>query len=312
MEYRDYYKILGVDRKATQDEIKSAYRKLAMKYHPDRNRGDSTAEDKFKDINEAYQVLSNEENRQKYDQLGSSYKDWKQRGGQGDFNWGDWMRQNQGAGGGRPQYTYQTNVGDMGSFSDFFSRIFGAGFSGGSDPLADLFMQGNPQQAQYAMPPIDQPIEISLAEAYYGTERAFMVGNRRITVKIPRGAKTGTKVRVAGAGPDGRDIYLLVTVADDPVFERDGNDLIRDIEVDLYTALLGGSATVKTMDGTVELKIPAGTQPGRKIRLQGKGMPKLKNKDQFGDLYARVQVTLPKQLTAHQKKLFEELRNGSA
>ena len=307
MEYRDYYKTLGVNKSSSQDEIKSAYRKLAMKYHPDRNQGDASAEDKFKDINEAYQVLSDPDARAKYDQLGSSYQTWKQHGGQGDFNWNDWTRQQQSAGGGT-RYTYQGNAADMGAFSDFFTRIFGAGFGAGNDPFADMFTTSGAQQQ---MPRMDQPVEISLQEAFIGTERSFMVGNRRLTVKIPAGAHTGTKVRVKGGGPNNRDLYLVITVAEDAVFERDGDDLTREVKVDLFTAVLGGTVKVKTMDSTVELKIPAGTQPGSKIRLKGKGMPRLKAKGQFGDLYVRVQITLPKRLNARQKKLFEELKEVS-
>lgn len=305
MEYRDYYKTLGVNKSASQDEIKSAYRKLAMQYHPDRNQGDGGAEEKFKDINEAYQVLSDPDARAKYDQLGSSYQNWKQRGGQGDFNWNQWAQQQPGGGGTR--YTYQGSAADMGAFSDFFTRIFGAGFGGGSDPFADMFTASGQQQ----MPSLDQPVEITLQEAYTGTQRSFMIGNRHLTVKIPPGARTGTKVRVKGGGPNNRDLYLVITVTEDRVFERDGDDLTRDIKIDLFTAVLGGSAKVKTMSNTVDLKIPAGTQPGSKIRLKGKGMPRLKAKGKYGDLFVRVQVSLPKRLNARQKKLFEELQELS-
>lgn len=303
MEYRDYYKTLGVSKSANQDEIKSAYRKLAMQHHPDRNQGDAAAEDKFKDINEAYQVLSDPDARAKYDQLGSSYQDWKQHGGQGDFNWNNWAQQPNGG----TRYTYQGNAADMGAFSDFFTRIFGAGFGGGNDPFADLFTGGGQQQ----MPSLDQPVEITLQEAYTGTQRSFMIGNRHLTVKIPPGARTGTKVRVKGGGPNNRDLYLVITVAEDKNFEREDDDLIRDIKIDLFTAVLGGSAKVKTMSNSVDLKIPAGTQPGSKIRLKGKGMPRLKTKGQFGDLFVRVQVSLPKHLSGQQKKLFEELRESA-
>lgn len=298
MEYRDYYKTLGVNKSANQDEIKSAYRKLAMQFHPDRNQGDASAEDKFKDINEAYQVLSDADARAKYDQLGSSYKDWKKHGGQGDFDWNNWARQ----GGGSTQYSSANNE----AFSDFFSRIFGAGFGSGQDPFADLFSNGGAQQRQ--MPQLDQPVEITLHEAYTGTQRSFMIGNRHLTVKIPPGARTGTKVRVKGGGPNNRDLYLVITVTNDKAFEREEDDLTRSVDVDLFTAVLGGSVKVKTMASAVELKIPAGTQPGSKIRLKGKGMPRLKAKGQFGDLFVVVQVNLPKHLNGKQKELFEELK----
>jgi len=304
MEYRDYYKILGVERSATQDEIKSAYRKLAMKYHPDRNPGNKEAEEKFKDINEANQVLSDEESRKKYDQLGSSYQTWQQRGGSSnDFNWQDWFSQNAGRPGGNARYTY-SNTEDLGDFSDFFSRIFGGGFGVNSDMFGGA--RQTPRAQRY-----EQPVEITLQEAYNGAARAFQVDQRRITVKIPAGARTGSKVRVAGAAPGGGDLYLKIIVADDADFKREGDDLYRDISVDLYTAILGGSVNVSTLNGTVQLTIPAGTQNGASIRLKGKGMPHLKSPEQFGDLYVRVNIVLPRKLNARQKKLFEELRDIS-
>ncbi|MCD4752522.1 MAG: DnaJ domain-containing protein [Anaerolineaceae bacterium] len=306
MEYRDYYKVLGVNRKDSQDEIKSAYRKLAMKYHPDHNPDSKQAEEKFKDINEAYQVLGTEENRKKYDRLGNSYQDWQQTGGRSDFNWQDWVNQRQGAD--RQNYTqYQSDGAEFGQFSDFFTRIFGAGFgmpNTGSDPFGRSMRQTINQR-------YEEPAEISFYEAYHGAKRTYVSGNRHITVKIPAGTKTGTKVRVAGAAPGGGDLYLVIKVADDPGFERDGNDLFKDITVDLYTAVLGGKMKVITMDGAVNLTIPAGTQGGHKIRLKGKGMPKLKDPKKFGDLYARVRVKLPERLSGKQKKLFEELHDSS-
>ena len=313
MEYKDYYKVLGVDRKANSDDIKKAYRKLAMKYHPDHNPDNKKSEDKFKDINEAYQVLGDEENRKKYDQLGSSYQQWQQQGGgrsggQGDFNWGDWFSQRQG--GGSQQYTqYQGDAGDLGDFSDFFTRIFGMGFGGTSAGANNPFGQTTSRQPLRQR--YEQPVEISLYEAYHGAKRAFSVDNRTITVKIPAGAKTGSKVRVAGAAPGGGDLYLLIEVADDPNFKRDGDDLYKDIEVDLYTAVLGGKLQVTTMDGAVNLTIPAGTQGGHKIRMKGKGMPLLKDPKKFGDLYGLVKITTPRHLSGKQKKLFEELRDLS-
>ncbi|MCD6476529.1 MAG: DnaJ domain-containing protein [Anaerolineaceae bacterium] len=306
MEYHDYYKVLGVNRKDSQDKIKSAYRKLAMKYHPDHNPDNKQAEEKFKDINEAYQVLGDEENRKKYDQLGSSYQNWQQAGGKSDFNWQEWANQRQGASGQR--YTqYQGDSADFGEFSDFFTRIFGAGFgmpNSSSNPFGRSMRQTVKQRHE-------EPVEISFYEAYHGAQRTFVIGNRHITVRIPPGAKTGTKVRVAGAAPSGGDLYLVIKVAENPNFERDGDDLYKDITVDLYTAVLGGKMKVKTMAGTVNLTIPAGTQGGHKIRLKGKGMPKLKDPKKFGDLYVRVRVKLPKHLSGKQKKLFEELRSSS-
>lgn len=302
MEYKDYYKVLGVDRKATQDEIKKTYRKLAMKYHPDQNRGNKQAEEKFKDINEAYEVLGDANKREKYDQLGSSYSQWQQTGGNpGNFNWNDWVsRQPQSQG-------RQVNMGDFsdafGGFSDFFSAIFG-GMGGGM----------NTATRQKARPQvIEQGVQITLEEAYRGTQRIFQIGDRRIEVKIPAGAITGTKVRMSGAVPTstgGRgDLHLVVEVLPNDQFSIEGSNLTTEVKVDLYTAVLGGTANVRTMSGDVVLTIPAGTQPGQKIRLSGRGMPKLKEPNTHGDLFAVIRVDIPRKLNEKQRKLFTELRN---
>ncbi len=302
MDYKDYYKVLGVDRKATQDEIKKTYRKLAMKYHPDQNRGNKQAEEKFKDINEAYEVLGDANKREKYDQLGSSYSQWQQTGGSpGNFNWNDWVnRQPQSQG-------RQVNMGDFGDafggFSDFFSAIFG-GMGGGMNTATR--QKARPQA-------IEQGVQITLEEAYRGTQRIFQIGDRRIEVKIPAGAITGTKVRMSGAVPTstgGRgDLHLVVEVLPNDQFSIEGSNLTTEVKVDLYTAVLGGTANVRTMSGDVVLTIPAGTQPGQKIRLSGRGMPKLKEPNTHGDLFAVIRVDIPRKLNEKQRKLFTELRN---
>lgn len=300
MDYKDYYKILGVDRKATQDEIKKTYRKLAMKYHPDQNRGNKQAEEKFKEINEAYEVLGDAKKREKYDQLGSSYSQWQQAGGNpGNFNWNEWVSQ-------QPQGGRQVDMGDFGDvfggFSDFFSAIFGG--MGGMNTA--VRQQARPQA-------IEQGVQITLDEAYRGTQRIFQIGDRRIEVKIPAGAMTGTKVRMSGAVPTstgGRgDLHLVVEVLPDSRFTVEGANLTTEVTVDLYTAVLGGSATVHTLSGDVVLTIPAGTQPGQKIRLAGRGMPKLKEPGKFGDLFAVIKVNIPRKLTDKQRRLFTDLRN---
>jgi curved DNA-binding protein len=311
MDYKDYYKILGVDRKASGQEIKKSYRKLAMKYHPDRNPGNKQAEETFKDINEAYQVLSDSDKRARYDQLGESYATWQRSGGAGSgFNWQDWVAQPQGAQGTRVNVeNFQDVFGasGFGGFSDFFNSIFGGavGQPGGG-------MRGG---RRAAAPSYTQPVSISFMEAYQGTERALQAGDRRFEVKIPAGARTGTKVRVPGAGPaDGRgqhgDIYLEIEVAEDSRFERQGDDLSTDVTLDLLTAVLGGQANVQTPAGNVLLTIPPGTQPGQTFRLAGRGMPHLKNAREFGDLYARIKVQIPRELTAKQRALFEQLKNS--
>ena len=298
MEYKDYYKILGVERNATPEDIKKAFRKLALKYHPDRNKGNKEAEEKFKDINEANEVLSDPQKRARYDQLGASYSDWQARGGnQGNFNWNDWASAGRGT---------QVDMGDLeslfgGGFSDFFSTIFGGMPATGRRQTTRTSPRQNYQQ----------PVQITLDEAYHGTTRLFQIEDRRIEVKIPAGATNGTKVRVAGGGPGkGSDLYLIVEVLPDSRFSRDGHDLTTEIKIDLFTAVLGGAVKVSTLSGDVTLTIPAGTQPGQMIRLAGKGLPALRQPNSFGNLYVRIKVELPKNLTAGQRELFEKLKNS--
>jgi len=313
MEYKDYYKILGVDRTATTDEIKKAYRKLALKYHPDRNPNDSSAEEKFKEINEAYQVLSDEEKRRHYDQLGASYERYRQRGGSpGGFDWNEWFTHASASG--QQGGGVRVEVGNMedifgGGFSDFFTQIFGGM---GSVRASTAGGRRTGTTRRRAAP--QYQTEISLWEAYHGTTRRIEVDGRRLDVKIPPGAKTGTKVRVPGAikgGPEGGegDLYLVIKVVEDPRFERKGNDLYTTADVDLYTAVLGGEINVDTISGSVVLTIPPGTQPGQVFRLKGRGMPHLKNPNKFGDLYVKVNVKIPRNLTEKEKELFQKLAN---
>jgi len=308
MDYKDYYKILGVNKTATADEIKKSYRKLAKKYHPDLNPNNKGAEDKFKEINEAQEVLTDPEKRARYDQLGDSYFQWQNAGGPGNFNWDQWAAAQQ-AGQRRSRANaggYQ-NVEDMfgGGFSDFFTQIFGN--MGG---MGDRTATGTRRRTAVRSEPqtYEQPVTISLMEAFQGSERTVQIGERRLTVKIPVGAAKGTRVRMAGVGPGNSDIYLVVDVAPDPKYERKGDDLYTEVTVDLYTALLGGQTRVPTPVGDVVLTIPEGTQPGQTMRLSGRGMPILRDPQKHGDLYAKMKVTLPRQLTSEQKKLFEQLR----
>jgi curved DNA-binding protein len=294
MDYKDYYKILGVNRNAKAEEIRKAYRKLAMQYHPDRNPGDKKAEESFKDCNEAYQVLSDDQKRARYDQLGSSYSDWQQRGAPGNFNWGDWSSQ-----GGQVNQVNLDELFGNGTFSDFFRSIFGG--AGAGMPRSQARMAAEYQQT----------VEISLKEAYTGTTRQLQVGKQVKEVKLPAGARSGTKVRVTGAGPadrEGRpaDILLLVEVLDDPAFERKGNDLYTQTKIDIFTALLGGETRVDTLSGKVVLTIPPSTQPEQVFRLAGRGMPLIKNPQNRGDLFVLIKVQIPRQLSAKQKKLLEE------
>lgn len=301
MEYKDYYKILGVERKADAEDIKRAYRKLAVKYHPDKNPGDKQAEDRFKEINEAYEVLSDSEKRARYDQLGVSYRAWQRSGGRpGSYDWSQWMA---GAPGG-----VRVEVGDLGDlgelfgggFSDFFNAIFGG-----------MPRQGYTSRRASRGRDIEHAVTITLSEAYAGTTRTLQIDGRRLEVKIPPGAQTGTKVRLpekgeSGAGKAG-DLYLVVEVKPDPRFEREGDDLHVEVEADLYTAVLGGEVRVPTPAGTVLLTIPAGSQPGQTFRLSGRGMPRLRDASRHGDLFAHLKVNLPRKLTDRERDLFQEL-----
>ena len=232
----------------------------------------------------------------------NSYNQWQQRGGNAnDFNWDDWASRSSGG--------VRVDVGDMsdmfGGFSDFFSTIFGGSPVGyGAQGYGRRTSQVRQQPRS-----LNQPVRINFQEAYEGTKRILQINDRKIEVKIPAGAKSGTKVRVAGVGPNQSDIYLVVEVDPDSHFERQGDDLNTEFNIDLYTAVLGGEAKVKTPKGEVMLNIPAGTQPGRIFRLAGRGMSKLKQSNKFGDLYARVKVQLPSQLSNKQKALFEQLRD---
>jgi curved DNA-binding protein len=285
MEYKDYYQILGVGRQADEKEIKRVYRQLALKYHPDKNPG---SEEKFKEINEAYEVLGDPEKRAKYDRLGSSYRAWERAGGPGGFDWSQWV-------GGRPGAT-QVEVGDLfgGGFSDFFDGVFGLG--------GQRLRRGRD---------LEQPIAISLAEAFRGATRTYQRNGRRLEVEIPAGARSGTRIRLSGAGDGdpGRtgDLYLKVQVLDEPGVKRRGDNLHQEFQVDLYTAVLGGEVELQTIQGPVLLRVPPGSQPGQTFRLRGRGMPKLGNPTQHGDLFAKLQVVLPAELGEDERALFEQL-----
>ena len=296
MDYKDYYKTLGVERKASEDEIRKAYRKLAMQYHPDRNPNDKQAEERFKEINEAYQVLSDSKKRTHYDRLGSDYSTWQRRGAPGDFNWDQYGGF---PGGTRVDYSdIEDMFGGAGGFSDFFRTIFGMDAEGGRTGTRTRSRQ-QPQGYQ-------QELEITLEEAYQGTTRVLQSDGKQKQVRIPAGVRTGSKVRVAGAGPNGLDLYLIVEVQDDKRFERRGSDLHTTATVSVFTAILGGEAEVETLSGKIKLNIPAGTQPEQVFRLAGRGMPSVKNANEKGDLFVRLKVQIPKYLSVKQRELLEE------
>jgi curved DNA-binding protein len=295
MDYKDYYQILGVSRSAGAEEIRKAYRKLAMQYHPDRNPGDKQAEERFKEINEAYQVLNDPQKRAHYDRVGSAYSNWQRRGApSGGFDWSQWAS---GAPGGtRVEYGDLNDLfgGDSGLFSDFFRTLFGGG------------MRSSGAQTSRAAPGYQQEVEISLEDAYHGTSMQLQADGKRKQVKIPPGVRSGSKVRVAGAAPNGADLYLIVQVRDHERYERKGNDLYSNAKVSAFTAILGGEAEVDTMNGKVKLTIPPGTQPEQVFRVAGRGMPHLNNPASRGDLFVRLKVEIPRYLSSKQKELLEE------
>ena len=289
---RDYYDILGVNRSASEAELKKAYRKKAKQYHPDANPDNPTAEAKFKEVNEAYEVLRDEEKRSQYDRFGENWKNYQGFNGENPFGGSSGF--NQGA------YT------DM---SDMFETIFGSASRGGfgGSRRTNMQMPGND---------IEQPIYISLRESYEGTKRIITKNGRDINVNIPKGATNGTKVRLSGEGNPGinggppGNLYLIVNVHDDPQFERKDDDLYVDVKVSAFTAMLGGEVEVPTMTRPVRMKIRSGTQSGQRLRLSGKGMPKLRKKNEFGDLYARIMLTVPNSLDDEQKQQIEALRDS--
>jgi curved DNA-binding protein len=309
MDYKDYYKILGVSKTADAKEIKRAYRRLARELHPDVNPGDAKAEERFKEVNEAYEVLSDPEKRSKYDRFGASWQQYQRMGGDpSGFDWSQWAR---GGAPGGTRVEFSGDLGDLfggdaGGFSDFFSALFGdMGLrSGGFGRRSRGGMRGRD---------LEQPVQVTLEEVIHGTRRLLEKDGRRLEVKIPRGVKTGARIRIAGEGTPGSvgrpagDLYLKVTVAPHAVFTREGDDLRREINLDLYTAILGGEVRVDTLDGHVTLKVPPETQSGRTFRLRGKGMPKLRQADRRGDLYVKVRVSLPQKLNEREKQLFREL-----
>ena len=331
MEYKDYYAVLGLPRTASQAEIKKAYRKLAREHHPDAKPGDSAAERRFKDVNEAHAVLSDPAKRKQYDALGANWEALSRAGAGGagagvdPFGPGGpfaGFGRAGGSGGGNVRYEFRTS-GDPGEFSDFFRVFFGgdaaaAGAQGGSgrrtatagspsfdEILAGMGLAGDPArrttgnatrtQPRTTAPTAEARAGITLEEAFHGTTRVVDVEGKRLEVTIPRGADTGTRIRLAGKAPGGGDLHVVVRVTPDPRFKRRGADLEREVALTLAEALLGAEVPVQTLKGRVLLKVPAGTQAGRTFRLAGQGMPKM-NAKEAGDLYVKVRVVLPTHL----------------
>ena len=305
MDFKDYYEILGVSPDADAKTIKQTYRKLARQYHPDVNPGNKEAEEKFKTINEAYQALSNPEQRKKYDELRAQYQRWQQSGRKPqDFNWQNWAAQpGQGA---NVQYETVEDLEDLfcseSPFSDFFSSIFG-------QTRGRQERSRGPRKGQDIEVEIDLPLE----EAYRGSTRTLQIGDRRIEARIPPGVRTGSRVRLAGQGGQGRDsgsagdLYLVVRLLPHPNFELEGDDLHTEVPVDIYTAVVGGEVRVPTLDRPVMLKIPPKTQGGRTFRLRGRGMPKPGDPKARGDLYVRVKWVLPENMIDEELNTFRTL-----
>ena len=312
MAYIDYYKALGVDKSATQDDIKKAFRKLARKYHPDLNPNDPSAKDKFQEINEANEVLSDPEKQKKYDEYGEHWKHadefekQKQQYGAGGFG----GRTGGFGSSGNGSYWYYSNgeegFGDAGGFSDFFEELFGHRGAGAGSRRGAGF-RGQDYTAE---------LQLSLREAAVTHKQVLNVNGKNIRITVPAGIANGQTIKLRGhgapgvnGGPDG-DLYITFIIPDDPVFKRLGNDLYVTAPLNLYTAVLGGEETVDTLNGKVKLKVKPETQNGTKVRLKGKGFPVYKEEGKFGDLIVTYNITIPTNLTEHQKELFRQLKNS--
>jgi curved DNA-binding protein len=287
VDYTDYYKILGIDKKATQDEIKKAYRTLAVKYHPDKNPDNKEAEEKFKLINEANGVLSDPEKRKKYDELGENWQQYEHS-------------PNTNKRGGSP-FGGNEGFGGQSDFSDLFEQFFSGKTKGGSSQKR----KGGDYETE---------MEISLEEAYHGTSRIIEVESEKLRITTKPGAYTDQQLRIKSKGAKGSgganrgDLFVRIRVKPHPQFTRKGDDLYITQSIDLYTAVLGGEMIVNTLSGQVKIKIAEGTQNGKTIRLKGKGMPVYEKTAIFGDFYIQLQVQIPEKLTDKQRELFEELK----
>ena len=302
MDFVDYYKTLGVSKDASAEEIKKAYRKLARKLHPDLNPNDKDAHKKFQQINEANEVLSDPENRKKYDQYGQDWKHAEQfeqakhQQKSHDFGGGGFGGANAG------DYTYSS--GDEGAFSDFFESLFGGGGGGG----------GRNKKSRYRGQDYNAELHLSLTDAFTTHKQTLTVNGKNVRITIPAGIENGQVIRLknygspgVNGGPSG-DLLITFVITNNTAFRRDGNDLYKNEDIDLYSALLGGEKTIETLNGKIKLKVAEGTQNGTKLRLKGKGFPVYKNEGEFGDLYITWNVKIPANLTAQQKELFTELR----
>jgi len=313
MDFKDYYEILGVPPEADEKAIRKAFRQLARKVHPDVNPGNKEAEEKFKTINEAYQVLSDVEQRKKYDELRVQYQQWQQTGGrQQDFDWQNWSAQpDQGR---RVQYASSEDLEDLfGSaspYSDFFTNIFGQARRSGRG--SGRRSTPSPRRGR----DVEYEVDLTLEEAFHGAERLLEIDGHRIKAGIPAGVRTGSRVRLAGQGEPGQnsgpagDLYLIVRVLPNETFEREGDNLHLEALVDIFTAIAGGEIHIPSLERPLILKIPARTNAGRSFRLRGKGMPHLGDPKTRGDLFARVRLVLPDPLTDQEVISIRELASS--
>ncbi len=308
VQFKDYYQILGVSKDATQEEIKKAYRKLAKKYHPDKNKGNKEAEEKFKEISEAYAVLSDPEKRKKYDQLGADWEKYEQFGGQGGF---DWSQFTGGGQGGRTFYTFTTGgEGAEDMFSDFFRIFFGGG--GGFDPFEAFRSQGRRRTTAQKGRDYLATLNIGFDEALHGGEHIISVNGKKLKLKIKPGVYHGKKLRIKGKGEPGihggppGDLILTIQIALPPEYRAQGEDLYKDLYIDIPTAVLGGKVQVDIPGGKARITIPAGTSSGKKFRLRGKGL--FRKDGSRGDLYLITQIRVPQHLTPEERALYEKLR----
>ena len=302
-DFVDYYKVLGIDKNATQDEIKKAYRKLARKHHPDLNPDDANAKKLFQQINEANEVLSDPENRKKYDQYGENWKHAEQF---------EQAQRQGGGGGGRAQHQGGFGYGDYtefggsgGEFSDFFEQLFGRGRTGSS--------RGS--QARFRGEDYHAELKLNLSDVYTSHKQVLTVNGKNLRITIPAGAEDGQVIKLKGnggpginGGPDG-DLYITFNIHNNTPFQRSGNDLYLNQELPLYTAILGGDLVIETMDGKIKLKVPPETQNETKTRVKGKGFPVYKEDGKFGDLYVTYYIKLPTHLNDKEKELFQQLAN---